>query len=118
MNDKLLLYIQNCICKNDMHSFYILNDWKNKRREIFDRDHGECQGCKRKGKLTVLKLNSKDRKRRAYIHHIKHLKDAPELALADSNLETLCFQCHELEHVKERHRFDKKKERYTNEEKW
>jgi len=32
------------------------------------------------------------------VHHIKHLKDFPELALVDSNLESLCFTCHNEEH--------------------
>lgn len=37
------------------------------------------------------------------VHHIEHLKAAPELALTLSNLESLCAACHEREHP-ERHR--------------
>lgn len=118
MDDYFLEFVNNCIAKDDMHPFYVSTRWKHKRKDIFMRDHGECQACRRKGKLTVLQLNSKDRKRRAYVHHIKHLRDAPELALTDANLETLCFECHELEHIEERHQFENEKERYTNEERW
>lgn len=118
MDADFMNFINSCIEKDNMHPFYVCTQWKKKRIEIFKRDHGECQVCRRKGKLTVLQLNSKDRRRRAYIHHVKHLRDSPELALTDSNLETLCFECHELEHIEERHQFESEKEKYMNEEKW
>lgn len=118
MNDELLQFIKECISKNDMHSFYIKKEWQDKRLEIIKRDHCECQSCRRKGIIKVVKPNSKLRKERAYVHHIKHLKDYPELALDNANLETLCFECHELEHINERHYFEQVKERYVNEEKW
>ena len=36
--------------------------------------------------------------RATVVHHRVHLKDAPELALTDSNLESICAACHEHEH--------------------
>ncbi len=118
MNDELLQFIEECIRKDNMHSFYIRKEWKEKRTKIINRDHCECQMCKRKGIIKIVKPKAKSKKERAYVHHIKHLKDYPELALDDSNLETLCFECHELEHINERHYFESKEERFTNEERW
>lgn len=118
MSDELLELIYDCIAADDMHPFYVRSEWQRKRVHIFQRDHGECQSCKRKHKLKLVKLNAKDRNQRAYIHHIKHLRDYPELAMSDDNLETLCFTCHEEEHIEERQRFEVRKERFTNEEKW
>lgn len=118
MNEQLLDFIKKCIRNDDMHSFYVKSIWKNKRIEIIKRDHCECQSCKRKGIIKVVKVKAKKKSERAYVHHIKHLKDYPELALENNNLETLCFDCHEQEHIEERHYFEKKKDSYVNEEKW
>ena len=117
MDDKLLEMIKDCIRKDDMHPFYVNGKWKKKRLEIMKRDHFECQKCKKRGKIKVVKANSKYRSQRAYVHHIIHLKDYPELALDDNNLITLCFQCHEEEHIDERHQFEKGGG-FTNEERW
>ena len=68
--------------------FYKSRLWRKKRRDILRRDNYECQRCKSKGKYH----------RAETVHHIKHLKDFPELALVDSNLESLCFTCHNEEH--------------------
>ena len=118
INNELLEFIKECIKNNNMHSFYIKKVWREKRKEIIQRDHCECQACKRKGKIKVLKIKTNDKSKRAYVHHIKHLKDYPELALDNDNLETLCFYCHEEEHTEERKRYVKTKEHYTNDEKW
>lgn len=118
MDEKLLEFINECIRKDDMHAFYIRSIWKNKRKHIIERDHCECQECKRNGKVTIVKPKAKEKSQRAYVHHIKHLRDYPELALEDSNLETLCFSCHELEHTDERHKFETGKNKFVNEERW
>lgn len=76
-------------------AFYHTKQWKRKRREILARDHGECQRCRNRKKPAEFT-------RATVVHHIKHLKDVPELALTDSNLESLCAECHEAEHP-ERH---------------
>ena len=118
MTEELLNFIKECIKQDNLLPFYIKKIWKDKRKIIIKRDHCECQACKRNGKIKIVKQESKDKNQRAYVHHIKHLRDYPELALDDSNLETLCFTCHELEHVNERKLFEKKKEGFTNEERW
>ena len=60
--------------------------------EILERDHYECQECKRNGKLTtqydaILEID-----------HIKELDKYPELAWDNDNLQTLCRSCHNKKH--------------------
>lgn len=85
-------------------AFYHTTPWKHKRREILLRDHNSCQRCRQKGRY----------KRAITVHHVKHLRDVPELALTDSNLLSLCEECHEAMHP-EKH---KRKQGYENIEKW
>lgn len=69
--------------------FYLCGEWKQKRKNILERDHYECQRCRRE---------KHEYKRATTVHHIKHLKEHPELAFEDSNLESLCNECHNEEH--------------------
>ena len=78
----------DAIRRGNTRKFYKSKEWRYKRKDIFKRDHNECQKCKRNGghsKATT-------------VHHKKHLKEYPELALVDSNLESLCGTCHNEEH--------------------
>lgn len=86
-------------------ALYHTGEWKRKRDEILRRDHFACQMCKAKGKYT----------RADTVHHIKHLRDVPELALTDDNLMSLCASCHE-----EIHTTENRTERgcYQNTERW
>jgi 5-methylcytosine-specific restriction protein A len=86
--------------------FYVSAVWLHKRNLIFERDHYECQKHKRQGGFA----------KATCVHHIKHLKDRPDLALIDDNLESLCDQCHNEEHPEKLHKNVRKK--FTNEEKW
>lgn len=86
------------------HAFYHTTSWKRKREEILKRDHRCCQICRQKGRYI----------RATTVHHIRHLKDAPELALTNSNLQSLCKECHEAQHPE--YRF--KQKGFANEEKW
>lgn len=74
-------------------AFYHTGEWRRARAQALKRDHHQCQRCRREGRYT----------RATTVHHIRHLKDAPELALTLENLESLCDACHEREHP-ERHR--------------
>lgn len=75
--------------------FYSWPEWRSLRPEVLRLDHSECQRCKAAGRF-----------RRGFIvHHIKHLRQRPDLALSvfdpdtgARQLETLCKRCHELEH--------------------
>ena len=51
------------------------------------------------------------------VHHIKELREYPELALDDDNLVSLCAKCHNMRHGRIIKRFAKRKKRLT-EEKW
>ena len=68
--------------------FYKRKTWRRKRRDILQRDNGECQRCKASGRYS----------RAVVVHHILHLDRRPDLAYVDSNLVSLCEPCHNLEH--------------------
>jgi len=76
------------IQRGDTRKFYKSKEWRHKRQDILLRDNNECQKCKRDGGYSKAET----------VHHIKHLRNHPELALTDSNLESLCGTCHNEEH--------------------
>lgn len=85
-------------------AFYHTSEWKRKRKTILKRDRYGCQKCRQEGRYT-----------RAYtVHHKQHLRKKPELALTDSNLISLCAECHETVHP-EKH---KKKYKEITVERW
>ena len=86
--------------------FYVCGEWKKKREEILSRDNYDCQRCKRNHEASTATT----------VHHIKHLKDYPELAFDDDNLESLCSDCHNLEHPEKFKEYIKSKR--WNDEKW
>jgi 5-methylcytosine-specific restriction endonuclease McrA len=75
--------IRALIRSGQIKRFYKSKEWKRKRKEILRRDNYECQRCKREGGFS----------KATTVHHIKHLDEHPELALVDSNLESLCGAC-------------------------
>ncbi|HDT6575772.1 TPA: HNH endonuclease [Bacillus cereus] len=100
--------IRNLYEKNKIIKFYKHRYWaKHIRLQALERDNYECQSCKRLGKY---------RKGRN-VHHIKELRDRPDLAYILSNLETLCIQCHNKEHGKEKN-IVKKRCTIVDEERW
>lgn len=84
--------------------FYRTYAWKKKRIQIMARDRQACQECRKQGRYAKAEV----------VHHIKHLQEAPELALTDSNLEAVCKECHEKLHP-ERNR---NKRNFVNIERW
>lgn len=103
LNNSLLGLIHN----GKYYKFYKTKEWSNKRKQILERDHYECQKCRNKGKYSNADC----------IHHIKHLKDYPMLALEDSNLISLCNQCHNEEHPEKLYK-NSSKRKLINEERW
>ena len=65
--------------------FYHKPAWRKLRLLALQRDHYLCQACLRGGKITPA----------TEVHHIRELEDFPELGLELSNLESLCWNCHE-----------------------
>ena len=69
-------------------SFYASKAWKDLRTYIFfKRDHQMCVRCGKPGKI---------------VHHKEHLTPEnisdPFVSLNADNLETLCSECHAIEH--------------------
>lgn len=103
-------------------SFYNSSEWKHKRLVILDRDHYECQDCRERLKGAARKgtqLSGWQRKiwRAEQVHHIREIKEYPDLSLDDDNLISLCVRCHNIRHGREPHKFVRKKKRLT-EERW
>ena len=76
--------------------FYSWKPWKRLSLRVRELDHNECQHCKERGKCTTEDL---------IVHHIKTLRERPDLALSiwdpetkERQLVTLCRGCHEAEH--------------------
>lgn len=85
--------LQRMIEGGDTQPFYTWREWLHTRQDVFTLDHWECQGCKAKGRYSKAVL----------VHHVKHLKDRPDLALSiwdgdERQLVSLCKACHEAEH--------------------
>ena len=65
--------------------FYHKSAWRRIRKQALQRDHFLCQECLRRGKITQA----------TEVHHLMDLESFPSLGLELSNLESLCWQCHE-----------------------
>lgn len=95
------------IRENNLMKFYKSSEWIKLRQEVLNRDRHECQKCKGKGKFRKADC----------VHHIKHVKEYPLLALEPTNLISLCNSCHDEEHP-EKLRKKSSKEKFINEERW
>lgn len=108
--------IRELIKKDRTDIFYNSWEWRKLAESVKDENHNECYMCNQCGKY----------RRATIVHHVKHLKQFPELAYErfyiDENgnkqiqLMPVCYWCHEDFHPKEWHK--SKKARYENEEKW
>lgn len=88
--------VKQLVNDGDIHAFYVSREWKDKRIEILNRDHYECQRCKGNYVVESKPIKRIKIKRAKYVHHIIPMKDCFELALDDDNLVSLCFECHEI----------------------
>lgn len=75
--------------------FYSWQVWRRLSLRVREMDHHECQNCKERGKYSPAEI----------VHHVKHLRERPDLALSiwdpetkERQLVTLCRGCHEREH--------------------
>ena len=68
--------------------FYLSQQWRDLREFVFKRDFGLCVKCGKPGEI---------------VHHKIHLTPEnisdPFIALNVDNLETLCRDCHAIEHT-------------------
>lgn len=108
--------IQRLIAAGRVHEFYTSAPWLHVRAEALSLDRNECQKCKARGLY----------RRATLVHHVKHLRDRPDLALSlwdihpdgirERQLISLCDDCHAEEHP-ERLMHREKKQPLT-EERW
>lgn len=77
------------------HEFYAGAEWKHMAAMVRRYDSNECQLCKQRGRY----------RRGEIVHHVKHLKERPDLALrindpdtGQRQLITVCKKCHEEQH--------------------
>lgn len=75
--------------------FYDWPEWERIRADVLRMDQWECQACKARHRYRKAEL----------VHHVKHLKDRPDLALSafdpatgERQLVSLCRACHEEQH--------------------
>lgn len=95
--------------KKQKQKFYRSKDWRTLRVEALERDNYECQQCKRQGKFSEGKN----------VHHLKEIYHHPDLALVLDNLETLCIQCHNVEHKRTMDRIKRRSDKKVwNDERW
>ncbi|MGL4521265.1 MAG: HNH endonuclease [Bacilli bacterium] len=89
--------------------FYNSRTWRSKRKIILARDNFECQLCKENRKREIVKAR--------IVHHKEELKVNPLRCLDETNLISVCFDCHERIH--ERNKSNKRKEiEFMNDERW
>jgi 5-methylcytosine-specific restriction enzyme A len=85
MNDnELAQWIIKLIKHHNIKVFYNSGLWQHIREDILDEQHHECQLCKAKGLYSEA----------VTVHHIKYVRQHPELALTKSNLMSVCDECH------------------------
>ena len=102
-----LIRIVEILASGNLDLFYKSKEWMSTRLDVLKRDKNECQHCKAKGRMRPAEC----------VHHIKHLKDRPDLALVLSNLVSLCNSCHNVEHPEKQ--LKTRKKRIINiEERW
>ena len=114
--------------EKQLNSFYHSKHWYRLRIEVLQEQHYECQYCKAKGKLTLLKRSPDDnssKRVRANVHHVKEIKERPDLRLSkyfvdeygnkQRQLVASCDDCHNEEHKRFENAAAKPQ---FNEEKW
>lgn len=95
--------------------FYDWPEWERIRGDVLKLDRNECQRCR----------NVRHKFRKAVlVHHVKHLKDRPDLALSvfdpdtgERQLVSLCRGCHEDVHPERQWRKVVKRD-YVTKERW
>jgi 5-methylcytosine-specific restriction endonuclease McrA len=107
--------IRALIAGGDVSPFYNDRQWRRLSHDVRQEQHNECQYCKARGIYTPAR----------HVHHVRHLRDAPELAYSrffvdeagrtQRQLVACCWECHEAQHPE---RFRRREGRQLNEERW
>ncbi|WP_331000859.1 HNH endonuclease [Radiobacillus kanasensis] len=102
--------VRKLIREDKLVKFYQCKAWYGKngiRQQALERDNYECQECKRQGKVSPAQN----------VHHIKEVKEYPELALVLDNTESVCIKCHNKEH-KRLEKYIRKNKKVFDDEWW
>ena len=90
-----LLQLRAMLAEGAANRFYDWPEWAKTRDCVLAMDHHECQLCRARGRYRAADL----------VHHVKHLKDRPDLALSvfdeatgERQLLSVCRPCHEALH--------------------
>lgn len=94
--------------------WYNSGDWGRVKEAVKRMDHCECLVCKAMGRHSPARV----------VHHVKHLRDRPELALSIYDPDTgvrqlisVCKDCHEMLHPEAQRQYRPKGKPVT-EERW
>lgn len=107
--------------KKERDAFYNSTDFDIVREQVLERDHHECQFFAGKWDDGIHKPYKIEPKLATMVHHIKSIKERPDLCLDPNNLISLSFEAHEIIEDRARFRFKHKpkdKKNYSNIEKW
>ena len=118
MTQKFLEWLRQLIASGNVHLFYVSSEWIQVSTFVRQKlDRNECQYCKERGRFRRADL----------VHHEKHVKRFPHLALdiyyideegqRKRNLRSACKDCHEYVCHPERLR-RRKKLQFETEECW
>lgn len=106
--------IKKLISAGQENIWYNSAAWRSTRKMVLKMDHYECQRCKARGRYSKAVL----------VHHIKHLKDRPDLALSlydpdtgERQLVSVCKRCHEELHPESQRQYRPQAKPVT-EERW
>lgn len=87
--------LQAMLADGTSNRFYDWPEWDQVREHVLAMDHWECQICSQRHRYRKAVL----------VHHVKHLKDRPDLALSvvdeatgERQLLSVCRSCHEELH--------------------
>ncbi|MGW8050195.1 HNH endonuclease [Enterococcus dispar] len=88
MDKQYYQWLVELIHEDRLKVFYDSAKWRHLRQRAMKRDHYECQMCKALGRHHKVEN----------VHHIKEVKDRPDLALTLDNLICLCIDHHNEVH--------------------
>ena len=88
LNEEYYRWLLKLIREDRLVKFYQSPPWRKLRQKAMKRDHYECQMCRALGRYHKVEN----------VHHIKEVKDRPDLALDINNLMCLCIDHHNEVH--------------------
>lgn len=113
MTYKQLTRLNTLIENENADAFYSWKPWKHLRNTVLKLDNFQCQICKSKGRYKKAEI----------VHHVKHVKDRPDLALSiwdgdERQLVSVCKRCHEELHPERTVQYQYKQKEEFATERW